>query len=63
MDSKSRRISKLHDRFKSNDDCTDVFLSLIITVLFLNKKNIYIWNQSTMDNRGVSRGRSVTCDT
>ena len=49
-DSRSRRTYKLHDRFKSYKDFNDLFVHLIRAL---------IWNQSTVDNGGVSRGRSV----
>ena len=52
-DSKSRRTSKLNDWFKSYVDFNNVFLSMINLGLF------WIWNQFTVDNRGVSRGRYV----
>ena len=43
-DSKYRRTSKLNDWFKS----------------YVNFNDVWIWNQSTVDDGGVSRGRSVT---
>ena len=65
-DSKSRRISKLHDRFKSYDNLTMFFVYDYLGLFT-------IWNQSTVDNGGVRRGRfmavgvidrwKVTCDT
>ena len=51
-DSTSRRTAKLHDGFKSYIDISDV-LSMIILGFF------WIWNMSTVDNGGVSMGRSV----
>ena len=52
-DSKSRRTSKFNDRFKSYNDFYVVFCPCLIKFFLL------IWNQSTVNNRGVSRGRSV----
>ena len=52
-DSKSRRTSTLDDRFKSYIIFNNVFLSMINLVFFR------IWNQSTVDSGGVSRGRSL----
>ena len=51
-DSKSRSTSKLHDQIKSYSNFNDVFCPWLIRVFL-------IWNQSTVDNIGVSRGRSV----
>ena len=54
-DSKSRRTAKLHDWFKSYEHFNNVYLSMI-NDLFL----FFILNQCTVDNGGVSRGRSLT---
>ena len=50
--SKYRRISKLHDRFKSYIDFIDVFHQYFWVFLL-------IWNQSSVDNWGDRRGKSV----
>ena len=52
-DSKSRQTSKLNNAFKSYDNLNSVFLSMI-------NLDFWIWNKSTVDNGGVSRGRSMT---
>ena len=52
-DSKSRRTSKLHDRFKSYNVFNNVFCPWLI-------RAFWIWNQSTMNNGRVSTERSVT---
>ena len=51
-DFKSRSTSKLHDQIKSYTNFNDIFCPWLIWVF-------WIWNQSTVDNIGVSRGRSV----
>ena len=52
-DSKSRpRTLKLHDWFKSYDNFNNVFFVLDYFFFF--------WNHSTVDNLGVSKGRSVS---
>ena len=51
-DSKSRRTSQLHDRFKSYNNFNDFFVHNYFGFF-------WIWNQATVHNGGVSRGRSL----
>ena len=49
-DSRSRRTLKLYDQFKSYKK---------FMMFFINNYFFGIWNQSSVDNGGVSRQRSV----